>query len=76
VRATAVTMCLTNLRDESTEIPRIDVKYNSGNISRYFVRAAQNHPPHYPWSLPSPSQDKMNDCGHREDGGENNVCWK
>jgi hypothetical protein len=71
-----VTMCLTNLRDESTEIPRIDVKYNSGKISRYFVRAAQNHAPHHPWGLPSPSQDKMSDCGHREDGGENNVCWK
>jgi hypothetical protein len=64
------------LSDESAEIPWVDVENDSGNVTCDFMRAAQDHTPHDPWSVPSSPKNEVNDCGGKENSCQDNIGWE
>jgi hypothetical protein len=64
----------TDLCDECAEVPGVDVEYDPGDVSGYFVGAAEYHAPHYPGGVPAAAQDEVDDCGEGENGCEDDIC--
>ena len=64
---------LTDLGDESAKTPWIHPQEDSRNVTCYFVRTTQDHTPHKPRCLPSPTKIGMREGGDGEEGCIGNV---